>query len=173
VTEPSPAPPPRRAKRLAIELAIALVVVVVVRTFVVEAFVVRGPSMDPTLTDGDRLLIWKATRAFKRGDLVVFAHPHDGSRALVKRVVAVPGEKVELRAGRVFVDDRELGETYLRDEARSPSIARPPETVPPGCYYVLGDNRMNSQDSRNFGPIEDDRIVGRALFVAWPPRSIR
>lgn len=173
-TESAPSPRSRRARRIAFLLALLALAFVLVQTLLVGVYVVDGSSMEPTLHAGDRLLVWKAARAFARGDLVVFEHPQDDERVLVKRVAGLPGERIEIRAGRVYVDDRELGEPYLvRDEDRSPSLSRAPEVVPPGCYYALGDNRANSQDSRTFGPLEGSRIVGRALAVAWPPRRIR
>lgn len=169
--QPAPA---GRGRVLLLRAGMLLLAFLLVHTLLFEVYVVHGASMEPALHEADRVLVWKPSRAFGRGDLAVFAHPFDDERVLVKRIVGLPGETVELRAGRVYVNDRELAETYLaRDEDRSPALGRPPVKVPAGSYYLLGDNRANSQDSRTFGPLDGRRIVGRAAVVIWPPRALR
>ncbi len=152
-------------------LAIALVLTLVIRHFVVETFVVRGSSMEPTLHDGQRLLVTKFAYWFsqpQRGDIVIFRSPVSGKDDLVKRVIATPGDRVEIVAGRVYVNGRELEEPYV---SRRDPRNLPPLTVPEGKYFVLGDNRPNSEDSRFFGLIPRSALKGKAVVIWWPPAT--
>jgi signal peptidase I len=174
-TEPAaePVPARKRAIALALKLGVLVLAFLVVHGLLLEVFVVSGASMEPTLHEHDRLLVWKATRTFARGELVVFTHPMEDERVLVKRVIGLPGERIEVRNGKVYADGRELGEPWIeRDRDRAPFLQSAPETVPAGSYFVMGDNRAHSKDSRAFGPLEGSRIIGRALFVIWPPRRV-
>lgn len=168
----APEPPKKRAISLAFRLGLLAVAFVIVHSFLLEVFVVSGASMEPTLHESDRLLVWKATRSFHRGELVVFTHPMEDGRVLVKRVVGLPGEKVELRAGKLFANGIEMAEPWLTDRSRASFLEHGPVVVPGDCYFVLGDNRTQSRDSRAFGPLEASRIIGHALVVVWPPRSV-
>lgn len=153
-------------------LLVALVLALAIRAFVVESFVVDGVSMEPVLHDGERLLVDKLTyrwRAPQRFDVVVFRYPLDPSRDFVKRVIGLPGETVEIREGRVYVDGRPLAEPYVAE--RAPDFY-PPVTVPPGHVFVLGDNRPHSDDSRSGWTVPIRDIIGRAWFVYWPPAEI-
>ncbi len=133
----------------------------------VEVFVVGGTSMDPTLRERDRVLVVKVLEP-QRGQLVVFRLDQ---RNVIKRVVAGPGERVEIRRGRVLVNGDELGEPYLVHPLdRDPHVNQPELVLEPGHYFVLGDNRVSSTDSRTLGPIDARTVVGRAVLAFWPPR---
>lgn len=151
----------------------ALVVAFVIKTFFLQAFYIPSDSMEPTLRDGDRVLVNKVSyrvHDVNRGDIVVFKRPASaatgGIEDLIKRVVALPGETVEGRDGRVLVDGAELDEPYLDEAVLTPDFTE--VEVPPGHVFVLGDNRTNSQASNVFGPIDEALIVGRAFVRVWP-----
>ena len=121
-----------------------------------------------TFLDGDYVLVDELTYRFKdpeRGDIIVFRFPRDPSRDFIKRVVGLPGEQVEIRAGVVYIDGKKLNEPYILE---NPTYSRESSLVPPGNYFVLGDNRANSLDSRVFGPVQRRFIVGRAWIRGWP-----
>ena len=158
-----------------IVIGVALLVAFLVRTFVLAHFVVDGTSMVTTLHDGDRVFVNKLSYRLhdpNRGDVVVL-HQISGTseRDLIKRVIALPGETIEIRSCQVLIDGRELQEPYL-----DPTIVTPgncggelaPVTVPEDFVFVMGDNRGGSQDSRALGPIAEDDLVGRAFVVFWP-----
>jgi signal peptidase I len=143
------------------------------RTFVFESYSIPTASMVPYLEPGDRVLVSKLSfrmHDVHRGDVVVFNTPADartlGGDKLIKRVIALPGETVESRDGKVYVNDRALTESYLPNATKTENLKR--QTVPAGRYLVLGDNRDNSADSRFFGTIRRGAIVGRAWFHIWP-----
>ncbi len=181
---------PNRAQRVVVEWGIILVVVVlstvVLRTFVVQSFYIPSGSMLPTLQVGDRIIVDKLSYRFhdpQRGDIVVFARPPLEDQLytdLVKRVVGLPGETISSQNGMVYIDGRRLVEPWLPTGTQSytgslsggdahPQFDLPgPVKIPPGEYYVMGDNRRNSEDSRFFGPISKSLIVGRAVAVVWP-----
>ncbi|HEY8425515.1 MAG TPA: signal peptidase I [Limnochordales bacterium] len=148
----------------------AAVLAMVIMTFVARAFTVEGNSMLPTLHDGERLMVDKLTYRFsepQRGDIVVFRYPLDPREHYIKRIVGVPGDEVAVRNGRVFVNGTPLEESYLS----SPTLGRfGPVRVPEGHYFVLGDNRNNSEDSRDprLGFIPRELIEGRAIWRYWP-----
>lgn len=158
-----------------IVIGIALLVAFVVRTFVLAHFVVDGTSMASTLEDGDRVFVNKLSYRLhdpNRGDVVVL-HEFEGaaSRDLIKRVVALPGETIEVRSCEVLIDGQRLEEPYLDPQIVTPGNCggdTPPTTVPDDHVFVMGDNRAGSLDSRNLGPIDDDDLVGRAFVVFWP-----
>jgi signal peptidase I len=159
-----------------IVIAVALLVAFVVRTFVLAHFVVEGSSMYSTLETGDRVFVNKLSYRLhdpNRGDVVVL-HQITGAseRDLIKRVIALPGETVEIRNCTVLIDGRVLNEPYLDPEVVTPtdcggdySLAGP---VPEDHVFVMGDNRGGSQDSRVIGTIDEDDLVGRAFVVFWP-----
>jgi signal peptidase I len=163
----------------------ALVVAFLIRQFLVQAFYIPSESMEPTLMVGDRLLVNKLsykTHDVHRGDILVFETPPNvdiTEKDLIKRVVALPGETVELRDGTIYIDDRQLTEPYTAPGSTTTSLgwvqgcANPQSevnrcTVPAGHIFVMGDNRNHSRDSRVFGPISEDLIVGRAFLRVWP-----
>jgi signal peptidase I len=176
-------PARRRARGLldwVVVIGVALLVAFLVRTFVLAHFVVDGHSMDTTLHDGDRVFVNKLSYRLhdpNRGDVVVLhelADVQDGqSRDLIKRVIALEGETLEVRNCVVLIDGAELVEPYLDPDVVTPGNCGGdygPATVPEDHVFVMGDNRAGSQDSRseNVGPIDEDDIVGRAFVVFWP-----
>ena len=151
----------------------AFAVALVVKTFLIQAFYIPSESMFPTLTEDDRVLVNKLSYQLhdvRRGDLVVFerppSEPDSTIKDLIKRVIALEGETVEERDGRIYVDGRLLQEPYLREGVESHNLTR--TVVPEGHVFVMGDNRAASRDSRFFGPISTDLIVGRAFVQVWP-----
>jgi signal peptidase I len=150
----------------------ALAVALVIQAFLVQAFYIPSSSMEPTLNVGDRVIVNKLSydlHDVNRGDLIVFERP-DGAEGdikdLIKRVIGLPGETVEIRNGTVIVDGRVLDEPYLADDEILADFA--PVQVPEGHVFVMGDNRDDSRDSRVFGSIAEDSIVGRAFVRVWP-----
>jgi signal peptidase I len=152
------------------------------RAYVLQLFYIPSGSMLPTLQVGDRIVVDKLAYRFepiRRGDVVVFSHPpleHGDYQDLVKRVIGLPGETLSLAGGHVYVDGRLLEEPWLPNPA-PPSTPSPvdaafslahPFTVPAGEYFVMGDDRTDSEDSRFFGPIPRHLVVGKMAFVAWP-----
>lgn len=153
-------------------VVVAFIIAMVIRGLVIETFVVHGPSMEPTLVDGERLLVFKLAYKFgkpKRGDVVVLRYPLDPSRDYIKRVVAVEGDTVELRLGRLYVNGILQEEPYVRYPGlyNMASLVVPQDTV-----FVMGDHRTDSEDSRFFGPVPVDLLKGKAIFIIWPPKAI-
>ena len=151
----------------------ALVVALVIKTFLFQAFYIPSASMDPTLKIGDRVLVNKLSykvHDVNRGDLVVFERPPNEPESeikdLIKRVIALPGESVEGKGGRVFVDGEALDEDYLPEGVFTTDFG--PLFVPDDTVFVMGDNRSDSRDSRVFGAISNDLIVGRAFVRVFP-----
>lgn len=146
----------------------------VIIVFIVQAFFIPSGSMEPTLHVGDRILVGKfAYRIWemKRGDIVVFHYPLNPNKDFVKRVVGLPGERVEIKEGLVLIGGRPLGEAYptrLPGGDRACSSNYGPQVVPVSSLFVLGDNRCNSEDSRFFGFVPFKNVVGRAMVVYWP-----
>ncbi len=184
-----PTPLKDRSYRTIIEWAVIVMAVllctVVLRTYVVQSFSIPSLSMAPTLQVGDRIIVNKLSydlHGVHRGDVVVFARPplEDQQYAdLVKRVIGLPGETISSRGCQVLINGKVLSEPWLPPGPASctttlPGDAHPqfnlpgPVKIPPGEYFVMGDNRTNSEDSRFFGPIPQSLIVGRAVAVVWP-----
>jgi signal peptidase I len=177
-TEPEQSDMARRRRALIdwiVVIGVALLVAFVVRTFVLAHFVVDGTSMYTTLHDGDRVFVNKLSYRLhdpNRGDVVVL-HQITGAseRDLIKRVIALPGETIEVRSCQVLIDGRVLDEPYLDPEVVTPGNCggeTAPVTVPDDHVFVMGDNRGGSQDSRAIGTIDEDDLVGRAFVVFWP-----
>lgn len=171
-----------RRRRVTIEwvvlIGVALVIALVIKTFLFQAFYIPSESMVPTLKVGDRVLVNKLSydlHDVHRGDIIVFKAPpearRDGIDDLVKRVIGLPGDTVEAREdGRVYVNDRLLDEPYLPKGTRTNNL--PATKVPAGHYFMMGDNRSASSDSRVWGPIDKSAIIGRVFVRIWPPGSI-
>ena len=163
-------------------VVIAIAAALIIRLFLFQQYYIDGPSMESTLQPQDRVLVNKLSYRLhdvNRGDVVVFDRVTSPDRHddLIKRVIALPGETIEIRACTVYVDGVRLEEPYLDDEslAQVDPVARcgshtdaNATVVPPEMVYVMGDNRQQSFDSRDFGPIEIDKIRGRAFLVMWP-----
>ena len=152
----------------------AVVLALILRTFVVQAFWIPSGSMIPTLEIGDRVLVLKFWYHLpkvepKRGDIVVFKYPVDPRRDFVKRIIGLPGDKVEMRNGTVYVNDNELFEPYVKN---TDTYNMAPVTVPPDSYFCLGDNRPNSQDGRCWGFVPANFVRGPAVFRYWPLNRI-
>ena len=153
-----------------VSIVVAIVLAYLIRTFIVELYIVDGPSMRPTLESHERLVVNKFIYQFRppeRGEILVFRYPRDPSRDFIKRVIAVPGDSIEIKDQRVFVNDQLLNEPYILEKTRS---TYPKATVPPGTIFVMGDNRNNSEDSRfvDVGFVPYDLIKGKAILVFWP-----
>jgi len=179
--EPPTPPPPSKSRRSATRTVIewiavvggALLVALVIRAFFLAAFYIPSESMVPTLEKGDRVLVNKLSYKLHdvhRGDVVVFERPpnepDNGIKDLIKRVVALPGETIEVRECKVLINGAPLDESYVKQWSRTCTFA--PKTVGENQVFMMGDNRDDSQDSRFFGPISQDLIVGRAFVIVWP-----
>ncbi len=147
-------------------------------TFVVQAFYIPSGSMEPTLQVDDRILVGKFSYrlgAVHRGDVVVFHYPLNPGKDFVKRIVALGRETVQLRDGVVLINGtpiKELYPTALAGGDRACTANYGPQKIPAGQLFVLGDNRCNSEDSRFFGFVPVPNVVGKALFIYWPPQRI-
>jgi signal peptidase I len=154
------------------DIALSVVLAVVLVVFIYQPVKVEGTSMMPGMTDQERIFINKyeyklSADAIQRGDLVVFHFPLDESQSYIKRVIGLPGDTVEIEAGQVFVNGQKLDEPYVPWDYRDGNSYRK-ELVPPDHYFVLGDHRNSSSDSRMWGFVERDEIYGKAVFVYWP-----
>lgn len=155
-------------------IIMAGVMAALIMTFVARAYTVNGESMLPTLEHGERLLVDKLSYRFiepARGDIVVFKYPADPSEQFIKRIIGVPGDLVSIQNGVVFVNGQALEEDYISAPAR---IGFREQVVPEDSYFVLGDNRNNSEDSRfsGVGFVPKANIVGRAIWRYWPLTEI-
>ena len=158
------------------DLAISVVLAVVLIVFIYQPVKVEGTSMMPGLTDQERIFINKypyklGTGNIERGDLVVFHFPLDPSQSYIKRVIGIPGDTVEVDDGVVIVNGIKIQEPYLPDEYRDHMSVRR-RSVPQDRYFVLGDHRSSSNDSRMWGFVDRPAIYGKAVFVYWPPAKI-
>ena len=151
----------------------ALIIALLIKTFLFQAFFIPSASMDPTLKVHDRVLVNKLSyhlHSVHRGDIVVFKAPAEERTAeikdLVKRVIGLPGDTLEARSGRIFVDDHLLKEPYLPKGTITDNLPR--QVIPADSYFMMGDNRTQSSDSRVFGPIKRGTIIGRAFVKMWP-----
>jgi signal peptidase I len=143
-----------------------------VRPVIAAPFYVGSESMVPTLEVWDRVLINKLAYDLdepERGDIVLFRSPDGGEDPLIKRVVGLPGDTILVRHDRLFVNGEPRREPYVNDEFRELQTPYGPREVPEGHVFVMGDNRGNSQDSRFFGPVPEENLIGEALFRFWPP----
>lgn len=157
-------------KDWAISILIAIILAFFIRYFIVELYMVEGPSMRPTLVNSERLIVSKFIYRFKspeKGEILVFRYPSDPSRDFIKRVIAAPGDTIEIKDGRVFVNGQLQNETYILEKMKG---SYPLSTVPSGHVFVMGDNRNNSEDSRfrDVGFVPFDLIKGKAVMVFWP-----
>ncbi len=154
------------------DLMLSVIIAVLVILFIYQPVKVEGTSMMPSLTDQERIFINKFVYRFglgeiHRGDLVVFWYPYDQSKSYIKRVIGLPGDTVEIVQGTVKVNGNELSEDYVPEEYRDRfSVA--PVSVPADQYYVMGDHRSSSNDSRIWGAVHRRYIYGKAVFVYWP-----
>jgi len=164
----------------------------VIRPFIVQAFKIPTGSMRPTLLEGDLILVNKfiygakvpfthfrlpAIRELKRGDVVVFIYPEDKLKDFIKRLVGLPGDSVEIKSGSIYVNDQPLLEPVFNQRYyyNRGDFAKENQKliVPPDSYFVLGDNSGSSKDSRYWGFVPKDNILGQAMVIYWPPQRIR
>jgi signal peptidase I len=151
----------------------ALLIALLINVFVGQATRVEGQSMEPNLHSNQRLVVEKLSYRFhgpQRFDIVVLKIPSQGDELLIKRVIGLPGETVVISDGHVYVDGEMLEETFT-DESTQPGRYKE-VTVPPLHVYVLGDNRDRSNDSRSFGPVPIENVIGRAWLSYWPPEQV-
>ena len=166
-------------------IATALVLAALIRIFIAQTYKVPSGSMLETIQLNDRLVGEKVTLHWSEpvaGDIVTFDDPKGSGETLIKRVIATEGQVIDLQGGHVIVDGVELDEPYtlgkptepinVRDEGQEDYISYP-LTVPEGCIWVMGDNRVNSLDSRYFGPVSLGSVTSKALFIYWPPSDIK
>jgi signal peptidase I len=152
------------------DLLIAIGLALVIIVFLYQPVKVEGTSMAPLLSDQERIFINKFVYRFEpieRGDVVVFWYPLDRSKSFIKRVVGLPGETVEIRQGMVYLNGNELPEPYVPPQYEDLSDFGPVR-IPRDNYFVMGDHRISSNDSRVFGPVANRFIYGRAVFAYWP-----
>ncbi len=153
---------------------IALLIVIPIRYFLFEPFFVRGASMEPNFQSGDYLIVDRISYRFRepqRGEVIVFRHPHNPAQRHIKRIIGLPGETVEIENGKVIIfsnsKDQVLNElNYLSFGIQTPGDIR--VFLDEDQYFVLGDNRVASADSRRWGPLVQEYIVGRVFFRPWP-----
>jgi len=156
------------------DLSVAVLFCFFLIAFVAQAFRVQGTSMEPLLLDGERIVVNKFIYRFQpieRGDVVVFWYPRDPSVSFIKRVVGLPGDQLEIQKGSLLVNGMPVREEYLPAAFRD-SDTFPPTEVRKGFYFVLGDHRRSSNDSRSWGEVPERYIYGRAVFRFWPFRRM-
>jgi signal peptidase I len=156
---------------------ISLAIIIPIRYYLIQPFYVKGASMEPSFYDREYLIIDEISYRFnqpQRGDIVVFKYPRDPQEYFIKRVIGLPGEKIKIIDGNITIYNQEnpggvvLSESYLDASLKTYSSNEDEITLQPDEYYVLGDNRNASKDSRSFGPVNKSFIVGKVLFRGWP-----
>lgn len=186
----------KKLKELIVEVIIpALILALLIRTFVIQAFKIPSESMYPTLQIGDHLFVLKFSygipipftnkKIFKwhspqRGDIIVFKYPKDVKRDFIKRTIGLPGEKILVSNKQVYINSRPLSEPYKihtdfypsSDDASVRDNWEKPRNIQRGNYFMMGDNRDSSLDSRFWGQLQEEMIKGKAFFIYWPPWRI-
>ncbi len=161
-------------------LLIAFVLAMVIRTFVVQAFKIPTGSMRPTFMEGDRILVSKFIYKFRdpeRGDVIVFKYPENPKLAFIKRLIGKPGENLKIKNGRILIDGKEVTEkqissNFYYNRGKYGGVNQEIE-VPPDALYALGDNSANSRDSRYWGFVPKENLIGKAILIYWPPQRVR
>lgn len=173
-------------------IIVAFILAMVIRTFVIQAFKIPTGSMRPTLLEGDLILVNKfiygakvpftslslpRVRQPKRGDVIVFIYPEDHKKDFIKRLVGLPGETAEIKNGTIYIDDKPLldplfSQRYYYNRGDFSSEDQKP-VVPKDNFFVLGDNSASSRDSRYWGFVPKQNILGKAILIYWPPQRIR
>lgn len=167
------APAKRAAPVLAVwvrDLVISLAISAFIIIFLYQPVKVEGTSMMPSLDDQERIFVNKFVyrwEPIERGDIVVFRYPRDPSKSYIKRVIGVPGDRIRIDAGQLFVNNEAVEEDYV-PAAYADERSYSELVVPPRSYFVLGDHRSMSNDSRDFGPVREGYIFGKAVFGYWP-----
>ncbi len=169
-------PAKRRENSIALwlrDLLISAAASVLIITFLYQPVRVEGTSMLPRLVDRDRLFINKYIyhlESISRGDVVVFRYPRDPAKSYIKRVIAIPGDSIRIDRGQVWLNGKALREGYVPAEYQD-GRSMVETTVPDNAYFVMGDHRSISSDSREFGPVERQLVYGKAVFVYWPAKD--
>ena len=166
--------PGRHARRVLVrwvrDILISLAVSAFFIIFLYQPVKVEGTSMMPSLEDQERIFVNKFVyrlEPIERGDIVVFRYPRDPSKSYIKRVIAMAGDRIRIDAGQVYVNDKALDESYVPAEYADVRTFQE-IVVPPNSYFMLGDHRSMSEDSRSFGPVNQSFIYGKAVFGYWP-----
>ena len=152
------------------DLIISLAISAFIIVFLYQPVKVEGTSMMPSLADQERIFVNKFVyrlEPIERGDIVVFRYPRDPSKSFIKRVIGVGGDHIRIDGGRVYVNEQPVEEDYV-PMAYEDERSYPDQVVPAGSYFVLGDHRSMSNDSRDFGPVDQSYIYGKAVFGYWP-----
>lgn len=158
---------------------VTLAIIIPIRYFLVQPFFVKGASMEPNFEDGQYLIIDELSYRYRppeRGEVLVFRYPLDPSQFYIKRLIGLPGERVEISSGQVEIFNSEHPLGFILDESRYlpagvTTAGQTDITLGPGEYFLLGDNRQASFDSRRWGPVPQKDIIGRVWFRAWPPQT--
>ncbi|MCP5048924.1 MAG: signal peptidase I [bacterium] len=163
----------RYLKYIILDILIAAVISVLLITYVASAYKIEGNSMQTVLQDQERIIITKLgikNGSLKRGDIVVLYKPDEPKKSIIKRIIGLPEEIIEIRGGDVYINNKMLDEPYLniKRNLMYTSINAKPLLIQPGHYFVMGDNRPVSHDSRIFGPVPEKYIYGKTLFRYWP-----
>lgn len=155
-------------------VAIAVLLAVIIRMFVFQPFIIPTGSMEPTIKIGDRIMVSKFAYQFgepSHGDIVVFRPPFDPERVFVKRLIGTGGDTLEIRDSKLYINGKLVPQDYLPQDMRFQDFG--PVQVPPGNYFMMGDNRNNSDDSRVWGNLPEKNIIGKAVMIYWPINHIR
>lgn len=157
-------------------IIICLAIILPIRYFLVQPFYVKGASMEPTYVDHNYLMVDEITYRFKepqRGDVIVFRYPNDPQEYFIKRLIGLPGETVSFADGQVFIasgdgEAKKLNESYLPGGTETYAVAQEKVMLGANQYFFMGDNRNGSKDSRSFGPVDKNFIIGRVVLRGWP-----
>ena len=159
---------------VAVVVLLALVLALLVKTYVAEAYMIRGDSMFPTFKDGQRVMVQKVLYGdVMRGDVIIFASKDDPRKDLIKRVIGLPGENIKVIDGEVYINEERLEEDYVQEFSGRRYEHYGPEFIPRNKVFVLGDNRPASQDSRVFDAIDDSLVKGKVVLRWWPFEELR
>lgn len=150
---------------------LAALISILLLNFIISPYKISGNSMHPVLNDKDRILISKiAVNKINRYDIVVFFKPDKSKKIIIKRIIGLPGEKIEIKKGDIYINDKEIPQPFLIKSKfySDKSFNMKPIDIPPRNYFIIGDNRRDSQDSRTFGLVKKENILGKAVFRYWP-----
>jgi len=162
-------------------VVISLVIIIPIRYFLIQPFYVKGASMEPNFHDHEYLIIDEISYRFnnpKRGDIIVFRYPRNPQEFFIKRMIGLPGESIQIKDGKVTIyndqnpEGMTLDESYLPDDLKTYGMTSDKINLGDNEFFVLGDNRNSSKDSRSFGPVNESYLVGRVLFRGWPFNKI-
>jgi len=150
-------------------VAIAVILAVIIRVFLFQPFYIPSGSMEPTLTKGDRIIVSKINYRLsspQRGDVIVFKYPVNPDKDFIKRVIGLPGETLEIRDNKLYINGEFVEQPFLPPYLTYGDFG--PVTIPEGRYFMMGDNRNNSEDSRFWGTLPSENIIGKTLLIYWP-----